>query len=322
MDRPRPRFADSSEQFQSKKFQWLPADVVVATDGTAKFLSYMNNVHPEWHAALYPATASLIERAIPLFERVLAAVAAPVRRAIQPPDFAWQLDLNEWIEQKTAENPDFDQDEAYDLYEEEKEFVEPQVPDTFEPPVPRTVSLRGRILQVCSRILLQQPPSGACLSFALSHVERCRRRLSAARTPLLLHLLQVIVKYASIVLTPEVPEYQGGVWHVEGMKNESIVASAVAYLRCDNITTSRLAFRSMVNEPDYEQHGAAVPFLIGEILVRQHLNSSTLMALCYVLELAITARGPPTHYCETHTLAKRICPWSWRCFSPLLLQPC
>jgi hypothetical protein len=42
------------------------------------------------------------------------------------------------------------------------------------------------------------------------------------------------------------------------MLNERIVASAVAYLRCDNITTSRLAFRSMVDEPNYEQNGAAL----------------------------------------------------------------
>lgn len=68
-------------------------------------------------------------------------------------------------------------------------------------------------------------------------------------------LVQVIVKYASIVLKPESPEYKGGVWHVEGTKNENIVASAIAYLRCTNITTSRLAFRSMVDEPDYEQGG-------------------------------------------------------------------
>ena len=70
-------------------------------------------------------------------------------------------------------------------------------------------------------------------------------------------MIQVIVKYASIVLTPEAPEYKGGAWHVEGMKNESIVASAIAYLRCENTTTSQHAFRSMVDEPDYEQSGAA-----------------------------------------------------------------
>ena len=74
---------------------------------------------------------------------------------------------------------------------------------------------------------------------------------------------QVIVKYASIVLTPEAPEYKGGAWRVEGMKNESIMASGIAYLRCENTTTSRLAFRSMVDNPVYEQAGASYHFPVG-----------------------------------------------------------
>lgn len=64
--------------------------------------------------------------------------------------------------------------------------------------------------------------------------------------------MQVIVKYAAIELTPEHPEFSGGAWHVEGMRAESIVASAVAYLRCENITASLLEFRSMVEAPTGE----------------------------------------------------------------------
>jgi hypothetical protein len=65
----------------------------------------------------------------------------------------------------------------------------------------------------------------------------------------------VIVKYAEIVLTPEKPEYKGGVWHVEGTANEHIVASMVAYLQSENVSESRLHFRTMVNAPPYEQSG-------------------------------------------------------------------
>ena len=42
-----------------------------------------------------------------------------------------------------------------------------------------------------------------------------------------------------------------GVWHVEG-----ICASCIAYLASDNITESRLHFRSMVTDSDYDQNGA------------------------------------------------------------------
>ncbi|EIN07905.1 hypothetical protein PUNSTDRAFT_53245 [Punctularia strigosozonata HHB-11173 SS5] len=63
--------------------------------------------------------------------------------------------------------------------------------------------------------------------------------------------LQVIVKLANIVLTPDKPEYPGGKWHVEGMRNESIVSSFIYYYDCGNTTESRLSFRHAVAEPRY-----------------------------------------------------------------------
>jgi hypothetical protein len=55
--------------------------------------------------------------------------------------------------------------------------------------------------------------------------------------------LQVIVKLASIELTPEKPAYQGGSWHLEGMVNEHIVATAIYYYDVENVTESQLSFR-------------------------------------------------------------------------------
>ncbi|KND03948.1 uncharacterized protein SPPG_01399 [Spizellomyces punctatus DAOM BR117] len=66
--------------------------------------------------------------------------------------------------------------------------------------------------------------------------------------------LQVIVKLASIYLTPENPTYPGGVWHVEGMMNEKIIASGIYYYSVENTTLSSLGFRVAVCEPDYEQN--------------------------------------------------------------------
>ncbi|KAI0750435.1 hypothetical protein C8Q74DRAFT_1211997 [Fomes fomentarius] len=72
--------------------------------------------------------------------------------------------------------------------------------------------------------------------------------------------IQVIVKLANIVLTPENPQYPGGAWHVEGMANENIVATGLYYYACENITESRLDFRTVVGSVDdsfplpYEQN--------------------------------------------------------------------
>lgn len=75
--------------------------------------------------------------------------------------------------------------------------------------------------------------------------------------------LQVIVKLASIHLTPENPKYEGGTWHVEGqmvcslfflsrhkqlifrLQNEHIVSTAIYYYSTENVTTSALSFRQL-----------------------------------------------------------------------------
>ena len=80
--------------------------------------------------------------------------------------------------------------------------------------------------------------------------------------------LQVIVKMASIELTPEKPVFPAGGWHVssffrytlrhgadciqvEGQMNEHIVATALYYLDSENVTPSQLSFR-MATSPDQE----------------------------------------------------------------------
>ncbi len=68
--------------------------------------------------------------------------------------------------------------------------------------------------------------------------------------------LQVIVKLANIEIDPAKGHetYDGGAWHVEGMKNEHIVASGIYYYHTENITESKLSFRINAADPEnYEQ---------------------------------------------------------------------
>jgi hypothetical protein len=55
--------------------------------------------------------------------------------------------------------------------------------------------------------------------------------------------LQVIVKLASIELTPDKPSYEGGSWDVDGMLNEHIAATAIYYYDVSNLTTASVSFR-------------------------------------------------------------------------------
>eukprot|EP00892_Ulva_mutabilis_P004379 jgi/Ulvmu1/2312/UM013_0160.1 len=82
--------APRRDRYVSDKFQWLPADVLVSADGRIVFDSYVNNMHPERHAALYAATARLLERMLPLFARTLtASTRRPQRVAEVPPHKQW-----------------------------------------------------------------------------------------------------------------------------------------------------------------------------------------------------------------------------------------
>lgn len=60
-----------SASLWSKKYQWLPADVEIDKDGSAKFTSYINNIHPIQHRAVYHTIEKLIERVFPAWDQCL-----------------------------------------------------------------------------------------------------------------------------------------------------------------------------------------------------------------------------------------------------------
>lgn len=70
--------------------------------------------------------------------------------------------------------------------------------------------------------------------------------------------LQIIVKMASIELTPEKPDFPAGGWHIEGQLNERICATALYYLDSENVTASNLSFRMRTNEYTSESPGFQV----------------------------------------------------------------
>ncbi|MEU5752963.1 DUF4246 domain-containing protein [Streptomyces sp. NPDC047829] len=204
----------------SERFQWLPTDVDVSDDGDVVFRSYVNNVHPETHRALSSVLPDLFARMLPLLENVLADLRHPRPLRIEADPYGWY--------DSEPEHPDraaYSDAEAYaealrawevaqDDWWENRRPVLPDAP-AFTPP--------------------ESPDEDARVSL------RGRR-------------LQVIVKLATVHLTPDRPEYAGGSWHVEGMLNERIVSTGIYYWDSENITESRLGFRSALDDPDYEQN--------------------------------------------------------------------
>ncbi|KAG5634945.1 hypothetical protein H0H81_000256 [Sphagnurus paluster] len=227
---------DESAQPYSRRFQWLPCDVEFVDEGAVKIASYVNNLHPKHHRALYGVLEQLIQCAIPLWNRALTPLARLEERIVPPPRISYkgcEYDPDPEAGPDTdgpqrAQFADEEEDEWYEArdawYVATRRVVLPE-PGVFTPPVGDNANT-GRVVDLAN----EYKDAG----------------------------LQVFVKLANIHLTPEKPEYGGGVWHVEGKLNEHICASAIYYYDSENITSSRLAFRQQSSAEeaaviDYQQ---------------------------------------------------------------------
>lgn len=204
----------------SEKFQWLPTNVDVSDDGEAVFRSYVNNVHPEDHRELAAVLPELFARLRPLLENVLTDLRHPRPLRIEADPFGWYDSEPEYPDESDhGDKAAYEEavrawEEAQDDWWQNRSPVIPDAPDFTPPGIP----------DESERVDL-----------------RGRR-------------LQVIVKLATIHLTPEKPEYAGGSWHVEGMLNERIVSTGIYYWDSENITESTLGFRAALDYPRYEQN--------------------------------------------------------------------
>ncbi|KAH7337291.1 hypothetical protein B0J17DRAFT_769439 [Rhizoctonia solani] len=209
-----------NDYFISSRFQWLPTDFDVSEDGkSAKAVSYINNLHPLEYAELYKTIEEIIGAYIPLFERVLTD-SIPENRAIPERthnDYSYDEEYRPEPDYEDYPDDDDEYDRVYQEWEEGRPIVLPYIREGGYMPG----SLEKRPIE-----------------YTLG-----------ART------IQVIIKLANIHLTPEKPKYDGGSWHVEGMMNEAITASGIYYYDEENITESRLAFRTAVAGPEtYQQN--------------------------------------------------------------------
>ncbi|MFE2297688.1 DUF4246 domain-containing protein [Streptomyces sp. NPDC059445] len=205
----------------SEKFQWLPTDVDVSDDGEVAFRSYVNNVHPETHRELASVLPDLFGRMRPLLENVLTDLRHPRPLRIQADPYGWYESREPEYPNKASYSESAAYDEAVRAWEQaHDEWWESRRPTIPDAPA----------------FVAPEAPD------------------ASVRVDLLGRPLQVIVKLATIHLTPEKPEYAGGSWHVEGMLNERIVSTAIYYWDSENITESRLSFRAALDDPNYEQN--------------------------------------------------------------------
>jgi hypothetical protein len=206
----------------SKKYQWLPADFDVADIGDVTINSYINNLHPRLHAELYHTIGEVFRECIPLLECCLT-------------------DLRQYNPLCVRHSDDSQTPWVYDSYQ--PRFSDE--PDTIK-------DHTNKDYRASLKAWYDWQKRGTWLSSEMEAYVRCKTPPPYVK--LRGRTLKVIVKLANIELTPEKPFYHGGAWHVEGMGNEAIVATAIYYHSQENVTPSTLSFREAVSEPEYEHN--------------------------------------------------------------------
>lgn len=201
------------------QYQWLPSTVGVAPcGGRVDVLShYLVGLHPVADAPLYRVLERLLAAFVPLFEAVLtdASRGIRVRYPVDLYEVAGNLDDED-------EDEDEDDDDDDDLWER--------------------------------RLSRRQARVAAALPLLLSEMATTPPPSEPPRISLNGRKLRVIVKVSRIELNSGRPTYPGGVWHLEGVPAEGIAATGIYYYENTNTVGSRLAFRTAIQEPSYEQN--------------------------------------------------------------------
>ncbi|KIY66112.1 hypothetical protein CYLTODRAFT_491743 [Cylindrobasidium torrendii FP15055 ss-10] len=219
----------SDTQFLSRRFQWIPSNFEIDASSAAKLKdSYINNLHPVEHAGMYPVIENLVGLAVPMWERVLSDLRRPLT-ALRMKVVTTMKERYDsrgrvcciWADEEGVYNEPYPSDDECDDWEDERwDAWRDSLPKRLPEPLDE---YNGALDAISKTVDLTEST------------------------------IQVIVKLANILLTPNNPTYEGGSWHVEGMLNESIVSTFLYYYDEDNITQSELAFRVSVTEPCY--HG-------------------------------------------------------------------
>ncbi|KAI0198684.1 hypothetical protein F4808DRAFT_254042 [Astrocystis sublimbata] len=229
----------------SEEYQWLPSNVTLHDDGSAKFTSYINNLHPTKYPEIYSALEKLVQNALPLWDQCLWT-QSEYEEKTRPGRLASRFSLPDDMSDENEANWSPSSWEA----------LRPAIPDPAEATMTKKQlweaesELQEKWEEMRQAVLPEPNPFEK-----VDYTPRNRLVEKFRDTG-----LQIIVKMVSIELTPEKPSYPAGSWHVEGQLNEHICGTALYYLDSENVTTSNLSFRMQTNstlneEPPWENIG-------------------------------------------------------------------
>jgi hypothetical protein len=280
-----PRATNYDDERWSARYQWLPCEVdFINNSGTdVRITSYVNNLHPIRSRALYGTIAKLISQSIEPWNQILIKQnrgRTPMRirtYGVEPdnerPKWATWGNLRELEKDRsnTAFKEAVDEIKEYLALPEKLEAREgDQISPTWETengglskvlytkwkrlrnwrhPEPGTAFgsnawKAGRAGKTIIDRKIDDPGFNTCHNFYKVALQDSFRKKG----------LQVVVKISSIELIPEDSAYGGTDWHLDGMLNDHIVASALYVFDVKNVAEARLSFRQQTRMEQAEFH--------------------------------------------------------------------
>lgn len=207
----------------SNKFQWLPSLLTKDSLGKFKFDSYINNLHPVEFKELYGSIGAIFNAVIPALNCSLTRYASKEHIRIPIPRYN-----DAYTEEYSRAYDELDLQLSREAEEDGVDYDYDRISEFEES---KAQYLREFIPKWEGDPEFDKPID----LFAFDN-------------------LKVIVKLTDIELTPERPSYPGGSWHVEGTINEDIIATVLYYYDIENVSKSRLSFRTGFEDPAYEQN--------------------------------------------------------------------
>jgi hypothetical protein len=234
-------------------FSWIPTDFDITYDPktkkfTAKNKSYINNIEDP---VLTSLLANILSLMIPSFEAVISHHV----------DFGKELLKSYQASEAKVETPKGSR-ELYDFWDNERLWPSIASNALSTATTGANTGLGGDLSTLFVRSVNAEIDKmfqlyTAARTAQLNEVKEKFAKTVPGRMPWEIKdsTIQVITKLANVVLTPEKPSYDGGVWHLEGIPQEKIVATAIYYYQTENITDPELNFRFAMKAPPVPQDG-------------------------------------------------------------------
>lgn len=217
---------DVPSSYWSDNYQWLPSNVAFQKDGSGRLTSYINNLHPTKYPEIYEAVERLIETAVPAWDQALLAYQnrkhrGPGRRGSR---FAipWGADdecPENWNPPDSAEVADVD----VDLNSDDENALDLDF-DSGDDESTRQWARNELKWKMLRKPVFREPEPFVEVDYdPYTTPEGTDKHDGGLFRQFHPSGLQIIVKMASIELTPEKPKFPAGGWHVSADESLGIL---------------------------------------------------------------------------------------------------